>query len=106
MNTRDATSTAPAPGVTHHPEQQRFELWKDGLRCVADYQLDRAASRVTFTHTGVPPALRGHGIAADLVGAALAWARAEQLRVVPACSYVAVYMRRHPETLDLLHRPG
>jgi uncharacterized protein len=55
-----------------------------------------------MTHTGVPLPLRGHGIAARLVAAALAHARSEGLRVDPRCSYVARYMQRHPETQDLL----
>jgi hypothetical protein len=55
-----------------------------------------------MTHTGVPQALEGRGIAAALVGAALAHARAQGLRIRPQCSYVQVYMRRHPETQDLL----
>ena len=57
-----------------------------------------------MTHTEVPPAFEGRGIAAALVREALAWARAQGLKVWPLCSYVAVYMRRHPETQDLLAR--
>ncbi len=37
-----------------------------------------------------------------MVKAALAHARAEGLRVEPACSYVRAYMKRHPDTHDLL----
>jgi len=36
------------------------------------------------------------------VAAALAHARTAGLRVRPACSYVARYMQRHRDTLDLL----
>jgi len=36
------------------------------------------------------------------VRAALAHARAAGWRVRPSCSYVASYMRRHPQTQDLL----
>jgi predicted GNAT family acetyltransferase len=36
------------------------------------------------------------------VQAALAHARAQGWRVRPSCSYVRSYMRRHPETQDLL----
>jgi predicted GNAT family acetyltransferase len=92
--------------IEHLPAQQRFRVVVDGLPCVADYHLDAAQRRVVFTHTGVPAALQGRGIAAMLVQAALDWAAAEQLQVVPACSYVAVYMRRHPETLALLDPRG
>jgi predicted GNAT family acetyltransferase len=93
-----------APGVTHHAAAQRFEATVDGRLAVCDYH--RADGIVHFTHTEVPAALQGRGIAAALVQAALDWARAEGLRVRPACSYVATYMRRHPQTQDLLWQPG
>jgi uncharacterized protein len=88
------------PALLHELGAQRFSQHIGEHRCVLDYQLD--GSTVTFTHTGVPDALRGQGLAAQLVEAGLAWARAEGLHVVPACSYVRVYMQRHPETRDLL----
>ncbi|TCD06761.1 N-acetyltransferase [Erythrobacteraceae bacterium CFH 75059] len=49
------------------------------------------------THTGVPPALRGQGIAARLVEALVADAEAQGFTIVPACSYVEAQFRRHPE---------
>ena len=92
--------------IRHDTLHQRFELLVEGDRCVCDYRLDdqRQPPVMTLTHTGVPPALEGRGLAAQLVAAALAHARAAGWRVVPQCSYVAVYMRRHPETADLLAR--
>jgi predicted GNAT family acetyltransferase len=56
---------------------------------------------MVMTHTWVPPAVGGRGIAAELVRVALAHAQGKGLRVDPACSYVDVYMRRHPETQKL-----
>jgi hypothetical protein len=88
------------PAVIHNAAAQRFEVTVDGLLCEASYRLDGTVMRMT--HTGVPQALEGRGIAAALVGAALAHARAQGLRIRPQCSYVQVYMRRHPETQDLL----
>jgi uncharacterized protein len=55
-----------------------------------------------LVHTEVPPALTGRGIAAQLVRAALEYARVSGLKVQPACSYVRTYMRRHPDTHSLL----
>ncbi len=88
--------------IVHHPERSRFETIVDGRLGVCAYR--RQGDVLLMTHTEVPPELQGHGIAARLVQAALDWARAERLRVRPLCSYVAVYMRRHPETQDLLDR--
>lgn len=96
------TGTPATPEVTHDTAGQRFVAVVDGLECECAYRLrDGVAALV---HTEVPRALEGRGIAAALVRAALTWARAEGLKVRPSCSYVAVYMRRHPETQDLLAR--
>jgi len=55
--------------VQHNLAEHRFEATVDGLLCVCDYRLSNGVA--TFTHTEVPPALGGRGIAAALVGAAL-----------------------------------
>ncbi|MGQ0597495.1 GNAT family N-acetyltransferase [Aquabacterium sp.] len=86
--------------IVHKPEIGRFEAIVDGLRCEADYLLD--GHIVRMTHTGVPAQLEGRGIAAALVKAALTWARAQGHQVAPICSYVRVYIKRHPEWQDLV----
>jgi predicted GNAT family acetyltransferase len=88
------------PAVVHNRAAARFEADFAGRLCLADYRIEGGV--LTMTHTYVPPPLEGHGIAAALVEQALAYARREGLRVRPSCSYVARYMRRHPDTLDLL----
>ena len=88
--------------VTHNQARQRFEATVDGQLCVADYQL--RGNVMWMTHTGVPSAVGGRGIAAELVRVALEWAAQKDYRVEPSCSYVEVYMRRHPQTLKLLAR--
>ncbi|MCA6217752.1 N-acetyltransferase [Ideonella sp. B7] len=88
------------PTIVHNVAASRFETKVSNLLCVASYHLHNGV--MDMLHTGVPPALEGRGIAAKLVAAALAHARAQGLKVRPSCSYVAVYMRRHPETADLL----
>jgi len=86
--------------VVHNPAAQRFELRVGEHLCIAQYQL--ADGVMWLTHTEVPPAIEGRGHAARVVQAALDHARAHGLKVRPACSYVRAFMRRHPETLDLL----
>jgi uncharacterized protein len=87
--------------VQHKLEASRFETTVDGHVCICQYRLFGRV--MMLTHTGVPQALRGRGIAAALVQAALDHARAKQLKVRPDCSYAETYMQRHPETLDLLN---
>lgn len=86
--------------VRHEPARQRFVADVDGHPCVADYRL--AGNVMQMVHTGVHASLRGRGIAAALVDAALQHARAAGLKVDPLCSYVRVHMNRHPETRDLM----
>jgi len=86
--------------VRHNPAAQRFETLAGGQLSVAEYRRD--GQRILFTHTEVPPALRGQGIAAQLVRVALDYARESGLTVVPLCWYVDAFIRRHPEYQDLL----
>ena len=92
------------PTVIHNPGAQRFEC---GLGAdLAECSYVRRGDVLVLHHTEVPPALQGLGLAAQLVQAALAWAREKHLRVQPNCSYVAGYIARHPETQDLLVASG
>jgi predicted GNAT family acetyltransferase len=86
--------------VINNAAASRYELSVDGGTAIAVYQ--RQGDVVAFTHTEVPPALGGHGVASTLVKSALDDVRAHGLRVIPACEFVAAYMERHPEEQDLL----
>ena len=86
--------------IEHRPELSRFEYASGGDLAVCDYL--REGSVWTLTHTFVPETLRGGGVAAALVKTALDHIRAENGRVVPACSYVAAYIQRHPGYASLL----
>lgn len=77
----------------------RFELSEGGETAIAAYT--REGDAIVFTHTEVPPALEGHGVGTRLVKGALAQVRAAGLKVVPACSFVAAYVQRHPDEADL-----
>lgn len=81
--------------VVHQPESGRFEISIGDMLAVAEYV--RGVDELVLTRTFVPPALRGRGLAEALVRAALDFARTERLRVVPACSYVAAFVERHPD---------
>lgn len=91
--------SVPIP-VQHNPGASRYEAVVDGHLAVCEYEL--SGRRMVFTHTLVPPELRGRGVAEQLVRAALADARAAGRQVVPACSYVARFIERHPAYQDLV----
>ena len=92
-------SEAPSINVRHNAANHRFEAEVDGHLSVAEYQI--RAGEIIFTHTFVPSELRGRGIAEKLIRAGLDHARREQLRVVADCSYVASFIRRHREYVQL-----
>ena len=77
----------------------RFELDVEGGVAFASYRLTPSA--VVITHTETPRALRGHGIASELVKGALALIRADGHKVVGACGFVVDYLRKHPEYADM-----
>lgn len=53
------------------------------------------------THTLVPPPIRGRGVAAELVKALVADARAQGFRIDPRCSYVEAMFRRNKDWGEL-----
>ena len=93
-------NTNTSPIVQHDAANHCFFLILDGQRCVLDYTLQGQV--MTITHTGVPEALGGRGLAAQLTKFALDYARAQQWKVIPLCSYAAVYVQRHAEYATLL----
>ncbi len=86
--------------IAHDADARRFTVEVDGHLAELVYRLEDA--RLVIEHTGVPNAIGGRGIAGFLVRAALDHARARGLRVVPACSYSAEYIRRHPQYAGLV----
>lgn len=86
--------------VRDNRAESRFEAMIEGATAVAEYRIE--GERIVFTHTTVPPTLEGRGVGSALVRAGLEAARERGLKVVPRCAFVASYMRRHPETQDLL----
>ncbi|WP_282270350.1 GNAT family N-acetyltransferase [Stenotrophomonas sp. PS02298] len=93
-------SKPPIPDIEHDAAANRFQTLVDGQRAVLDYELDGGV--MVITHTGVPEAIGGRGIAAALTRFALEHARVAGWKVIPACAYAATFMQRHGEYADLL----
>ena len=86
--------------VRHDPTAREFSVEVGGYIGALNYDL--RGDTMTITHTLVPEAIGGRGVAAELMRVALQTARAEGWKVVPMCSYAVAYLRRHPEYADLL----
>jgi uncharacterized protein len=85
--------------VRDNNAESRFELDVDGHTAFAYYQL--SPGTITFTHTEVPQTLAGHGVGSRLAKGALELARAQKLKVIAKCPFIAAYMGKHPEYQDL-----
>lgn len=81
-------------------ERQRYEVTLEDEIAYLAYRVNEKV--IDMYSTLVPPRFRGKGVAAAIVKRALEDARAEGLKVRPSCSYVDVYIQRHPEYQDLL----
>ena len=85
----------------HHPERHRYEAFADGaLVGYAIYNL--LGDSLAITHTEVLQEHEGKGIGSYIAREALADARAQGKHVVPQCSFIAAYLRKHREDADLL----
>lgn len=69
--------------------------------------VDRELGTIDIYHTFVGPSLRGKGMAGKVAAEAFAYAKAEGLKVVPTCSYIAgAFLDRNPELKELIAREG
>jgi Predicted acetyltransferase len=85
--------------VTQNTAENRFETWIDGQLSKLDYMLD--SDTIVMTHVGVHPEQRGQGVAGKLTQVALEYAKENSLRVIPMCPYIATYIHRNPQYIEL-----
>lgn len=82
----------------NNAEEHRFEIRLGDDIALIDYMLN--GRNITITHTEVPPAFEGQGIAGKLAKFALDWAKENDYKVNPLCPYVKSYINRNPEYQD------
>jgi len=89
--------------ITHHDEGSRGEYRAHVASSshVGRMSWVRHGDARLVDHIIVPPAIGGRGIAAKLVEAIVADARAQGFKVLPECSYVVAAFDRHPEWADI-----
>lgn len=84
-----------------NPASHRFELTSDGvLAAYAEYNVLKHG--LLFTHTEVLAAFEGQGLGSQLARFALDQVRARGVQAIPVCKFIAGYIRKHPEYLDLV----
>ncbi len=81
--------------VVNNSAESRFEVKLNGEIGMVEYMLH--GKNITFTHTEVPVAFEGKGIAGKMAKFALDYARDHEMMVNPLCPYIKQYIERHPE---------
>ena len=72
-----------------------FELFVNGYRAFIDYKTKD--NKIYLIHTEVPAELKGVGVAEALVDKTFNYIEQHQLKMVPLCSYIQIFLKRHPE---------
>ena len=87
--------------IADNPAAHRFELKTGGaVAAQAEYQL--LPGTVKFVHTEVLPGHEGKGFGSKLAKFALDDVRQRGLKVEPVCEFIAGYIRKHPDYLELV----
>ena len=84
----------------HDIEQNRFVSFIEGYEAVVEYTLKDSV--IDLYRTFTPPEMRGKGIAGKIVKYALEYAKENNFKVIPTCSYVRGYIERHENYKELL----
>ena len=77
-------------------------VWEEDGKRLAEMTYTVAGSRVIIDHTQVDESLRGKGVGAQLVKAAVQWARTEKAQLMPLCPYAKSVFEKTPDYGDVL----
>lgn len=78
-----------------------FTLNDAGKRIAEISYVWSGEDKIIANHTWVDDALRGHGVARQLLDVLVEFARQKRLKIVPTCSYVDVMFRRDESFADV-----
>jgi uncharacterized protein len=93
--------------VTIHDNQehQRVEARTDDGTMAGFAQYYVRDGSFVFFHTEVGSAYNGQGIGSQIAAGVIDFVRTRGMPITPECPFISAYMRKHPETHDVL-TPG
>ena len=86
--------------VIHEKENTRFVIYREGYEVYVEYTPGQKL--LNLNHTYTHPELRGKGLAAQVVRAALEYVKKNNLKVIPGCTYVQSFISKHNEYEELV----
>ena len=86
--------------IVHNEAAKRFETSINGHTGYISYK--ERDDKLVYDHTIVPQELGGRGVGSALVRHALEYAQEHNKKVVPQCSFVAIYIDKNPKYKHLL----
>jgi uncharacterized protein len=86
--------------IQNNEKEQRFEIETEGEKAFLEYR--HYYNDIALMHTFVPESLNGKGIASALAQYALNWTKSHNKKAKVYCPFVATYLKRHPQYLDII----
>lgn len=88
--------------IEHDQEHHRFIAEVDGQISHLKYEVLPDGKTLGYVSTFVPVELRGQHIAGKIVKFALDYAKENNYKVMPLCSFVQAYVEAHPEYDEII----
>ncbi|UBV44881.1 N-acetyltransferase (plasmid) [Deinococcus taeanensis] len=88
--------------VQRNDQASRYEL-RDGNTVLGFAEFRPVGDAIMLPHTEIDKAHEGEGLGSQLARAALDDVRDQGKKVLPMCPFIAAYIRRHPEYVELIH---
>ena len=82
--------------IEHDKNNTRFISTIDDNIATLDYSLTSQKNILNYRRTYVPPELRDQGIGASIVKFALDYAKENNYKIIPTCSFVKKFIEDHP----------
>jgi predicted GNAT family acetyltransferase len=82
--------------IKHDEANNKFYTVIDGSEAYLRYMMVNSKT-MEMIKTYVPQELRSRGIAGEIVLKGLKFAEEKNFKIIPVCSYVAAYIKRHQE---------
>lgn len=82
-------------------KQGEFYMEENGRRLAEISYVPAGEGKINANHTFVDPSLRGGGVAEKLLDALSDYARENNLKIIPTCSYVVAKFARSDKYSDV-----